>query len=72
MDGIHNMKNTKTAFNIKAFEDLPTDLKNNDYTDLLLFLISLKPNIRLGKNSKAAYNNMKKWCVKYRFKFIYI
>lgn len=70
MDGIHNMKNTKTAFNIKAFEDLPTDLKNNDYTDLLLFLISLKPNIRLGKNSKAAYNNMKKWCVKYRFKFI--
>lgn len=70
MDGIHIMNNNYTEFDINAFEALPDNLKNNDYIDLLLFLLSLKPNVRLGKNSEAAYNNMKKWCNKFHFKFI--
>ena len=57
-------------FDIKAFEALPVDLKNNDYIDLLLFLIQQKPNIRLGKNTFKVYNSMKKWCNKFGYKFI--
>lgn len=57
-------------FNIKIFEALPTDLRNNDYIDLLLFLIRQKPSIRLGKNTAKAYGNMKRWCNKYGYKFI--
>lgn len=67
LDGMKMMNN---RFDIKAFEALPIDLKNNDYIDLLLFLIQQKPNIRLGKNSLKAYNAMKKWCYRFGYKFI--
>ncbi len=68
--GIKNMRDKKVKFDIESFNSLPTSLKNNDYIDMLLFLIHLKPNVRLGKNYATAYNDMKKWCKKYSYKYI--
>lgn|GEM_PF-1592108 len=70
MGGIRNMRNNKTNFDIDSFNSLPDNLKNNDYIDMLLFLIHLKPNVRLGKNHVTAYNNMKKWCRTNGYKYI--
>lgn len=64
------MRNNKTNFDIDSFNSLPDNLKNNDYIDMLLFLIHLKPNVRLGKNHVTAYNNMKKWCRTNGYKYI--
>lgn len=57
-------------FDIGAFSSLPNDLKDNDYIDMLLFLIHLKPTVRLGKNDIISYNSMKKWCRANGYKYL--
>jgi hypothetical protein len=57
-------------FDINAFDNLPNSLKKSDYTDMLLFLINLKPCVRLGSNNDAVYNSMKRWCESNGFSYV--
>lgn len=55
---------------ISAFNKLPEDLKKSDYIDMLLFLIDLKPCVRLGNNNYAVYDRMKSWCNSNGFSYV--
>jgi len=58
------------SFPIKIFEELPEELNNSNYIDLLLFLAKLKPALRVKIIDESTKQKLKTWCVTNHFSFL--